>query len=270
MHYKEQTSITFYAVAFLAALILFGGILNLIRLWRLGKAPTLNEEVRPFRWVSAILRASLIETQILEYSNIAWIAHLMIFWGIVALLLQTAIHSLLTWLIPRETAFYRFFEAGSGRAVMAVWGDFWGLILLGGVLIAFLRRCFFRPETLNTISDDWIPLLLLFLIVLSGFFTEAVRLAVRPGENDTVYSFAVNWAVPFLRGYCWPKDILTYLFWVHGGLSLFCVAYIPYSKFRHMIASPLVYAFVTAGNRYSKEVWLKGRKQSVLEKEREK
>jgi len=259
MHYKAQANLLFYLLAFLFIFIFLVGLLGMIRLWRLGKAPTLNREVKILKWVVSFFKASLLETQILEYGTLAWLAHMMIFWGVVSLVLLTAVHFILNWFIPSSSAIFHYYKTGNVNLVMAFWGDFWGLILLSGILIALFRRYILRPKTLNTISDDWVALLFLFVITVTGFFTEAVRLAVRPAESDAIYSFAVNWIIPFLRKYNWNEAMLTLMFYIHGILSLICIAYVPFSKFRHVFASPLVYSFVTAGNRYSKESWLKRR-----------
>lgn len=257
MHYKAQANIVFYLVAFLFILIFLTGLLGIIRLWRLGKAPTLNREVGIFKWAASFLEAGFLETQILEYGVLAWVAHMMIFWGTVSLVLLTSVHFLTGWFVPHSSAVFNYFKAGGGALGMALWGDFWGLVLLGGLLLALFRRSFVRPKTLASISDDWVALVFLLAIVVTGFFTEAVRLAVRPAGPEAAYSFAVSWAIPIIKKFGWGEAAVTTMFYIHGIVSLMCIAYVPFSKFKHIIASPLVYAFVTAGNRYSKESRLK-------------
>jgi len=257
MHYENQANIVFYILAGIASLILLMGLIGMIHIWRLGKAPTLNTNIKISQWIGSILKASILETQILEYSVLAWLAHIMIFWGFMSLLLLTSFHFVLNWFIPSASSFFHYFKAGNGDLFLAVWGDFWGVVMLIGILITLFRRYILRPEVVSTISSDSIAIWFLFVLTISGFLCEAVRLAVHPDSHDATYSFAVNWLVPFLRKFNLTAASVTYLFWVHAILSLLFIAYIPFSKFRHIFSSPLDFSFVTAGDRYSKVGWLK-------------
>jgi nitrate reductase gamma subunit len=257
MHYENQANIVFYILAGVASLILLMGLIGMIHIWRLGKAPTLNKNIKISKWIGSILKSSILETQILEYGVLAWLAHIMIFWGFMSLLLLTSFHFVLNWFTPTSSSFFYYFKAGNGDLFLALWGDFWGLIMLAGVLIALFRRYILKPEIISTISSDSIAIWFLFVLTISGFLCEAVRLAAHPGAHDAAYSFAVNWLVPFLKDFNLTETSLTYLFWVHAILSFLFIAYIPFSKFRHIFSSPLDFSFVTAGERYSKESWLK-------------
>lgn len=259
MHYETQANIIFYGIAALATFVLLLGVVGTIHVWGLGKAKHLDAEIRISKWITSILKASLFETQILEYGVLAWLSHLMIFWGFISLFLLTSFHFVLNWIVPSSSAFYDFFKSGNGNMALAFWGDLGGLILLVGILMAIFRRYMLRPEKLNTISDDSIAIWFLFIITVTGFMCEAVRLAVRPEAKDAVYSFAVNWIVPTLRQFKWSEGHISLFFWIHSSISFIFIAYIPFSKFKHILASPLAYAFVTASNRYTKENWLKRR-----------
>lgn len=256
MHYETQANIVFYSIAALATLVLLLGLIGMVHFWSLGKSKHLDAEIKVSKWIRSIVKASFLQTQILEYSFIAWLAHLMIFWGFISLLLLTTFHFVLNWLVPASLPFFRYFKDGSGQLLLAFWGDFWGLILLMGVLLALFRRYILRPKKLHTISDDSVAIWFLLLVTLSGFMCEAVRLAARPYSQDAVYSFAVNWLIPFLHQYNLTEAQVTISFWIHALVSFFFLAYIPFSKFRHIFASPLDYAFVTSSNQYTKEKWI--------------
>ena len=259
MHYASQANIVFYSIAGIATLLLVLGLVGMVYIWMLGKEKPLGTEIKVSKWITSILKAGILQTQILEYGVLAWLAHIMIFWGFMFLLLLTSFHFILIWMVPSSSSFFHYFKAGSGNFFLAFWGDFWGLTLLIGILLALFRRYILRPETQNTISDDSIAIWFLFVLTISGFMCEAVRLAARPEAQDAAYSFAVNWIVPFLRQYNWAEAHITYFFWIHAILSFIFFVYIPFSKFRHIFSSPLDYAFVTASNRYTKESWLKRR-----------
>ena len=97
----------------------------------------------------------------------------------------------------------------------------------------------------------------LFLVVVSGWFCELVRIALRPDSHDAAYSFVISWILPFLNGYSFSESFLKWAFWIHGIAGLVFVAYIPMSKFKHILTSPLGYSLVTAEDSYTKEKWLK-------------
>lgn len=86
MHYENQANIVFYILAAISSIVLLAGILGMVQVWRLGKPPTLNTDIKVSKWLRSILKASFLETQILEYGFFAWVAHLMIFGGFVSLL----------------------------------------------------------------------------------------------------------------------------------------------------------------------------------------
>ena len=257
MHYESQTNIVFYVLAGIATLILLMGLVGMIHIWRLGKAPTLNTDIKVPKWLGAILKASILETQIMEYSVLAWLAHIMMLWGFVSLLLLTSFHFVLNWAVPTTSSFFQYFKAGNGHLLLALWGDFWGLVMLAGILFALFRRYIVKPDVVNTISSDSIAIWFLFVLTISGFLCEAVRLAVRPDAHDAAYAFAVYWLVPYLKKMHLTEVSVTYAFWIHGILSLLFIAYIPFGKFRHIFASPMDFSVVSAGERYSKVGWLK-------------
>lgn len=259
MNYDTQANLIFYGIAAMAIFVLILGFVGMVHVWTLGKAKHLDTKINFKKWIKSILEATLLQTQILEYSILAWLAHLMIFWGFMSLLLLTTFLFLLIWFLPPSRSFFHYFKDSSGNLFLAVWGDFWGLILSIGILIALFRRYILRPEKLNTVSDDSVAIWLLFVTAITGFMCEAVRLAARPDAQDLAYSFAVNWIVPLLRRYDLAEAHVTYFFWIHGLTSLIFLVYIPFSKFRHIFAAPIDYAFVTASKRYTKNKSLKRR-----------
>ena len=250
MHF--ETNLIIYFLAAIAIGIFIFGIIDLIFLWRVGKEPTLNTDIRINRWIKYFLKSIFFQNQIVEYGFLPWLTHIMIFYGFLNLFVLTSLQFFLTWLISSNTAIVIYFKTGVGNLGMAVWGDFWGLILLTGILLALFRRYVLKPEYFNTISEDAIAIWLLFIITVSGFLCEIIRLAVRPESYDAAYSFAVYWMMPLIDGFKLTETHLSFLFYLHGIISLIFIAYIPFSKFKHILTSPLTFAFVSAGSQYSK------------------
>ena len=83
MHYENQANYIFYVLAAIATLILSLGIVGMVHFWRLGKAKPLDTEINVSKWIASILKASFLETQILEYGILAWLSHMMIFLSLI-------------------------------------------------------------------------------------------------------------------------------------------------------------------------------------------
>ncbi len=250
MHYEAHA--LFYFLAFCANLIFIGGIAGLVYVWRLGKEPSLNTGITLKDWFGYLVRAVFLQKQIRDNGTYPWVAHLLIFYGFISLLLLTTLQFILTWFVSSDSWSVAFFKDGAGSSMMALWGDFWGLALFAGIVMALVRRYILKPKAVDTISEDAIAIWLLFAVVVTGFFCEAVRLAARPEAHDAAYSFVVGWLVPMLRGMGFGEGWTWFMFWVHGLLSLGFIAYIPFGKLNHVFASPLTYAFVSSGEQYTK------------------
>lgn len=256
MHY--EAGFLFYALALLAMAVFALGMYAAWRLWTLGKHPGEKQSVLSGNWLKSFGKAVFVQSQIREYGTFPWVTHLMIFYGFMALFILTTLEFILKWFMPAHfihtPAIIAYFEEGPGIILLALWGDFWGLVLLGGIGAALYRRYIIKPEKFDTISEDSIAIWLLFVITITGFLCEAVRLAVRPDAADFYASFAVFWMAPIIKLFGPTESTLTTMFYFHGIISLFFIGYIPFSKFRHIIAAPVVYAFTFSNTkRYIKE-----------------
>lgn len=232
--------LSFYALSLVAVVILLAGLATVINLWRQGQAPP-SAQWTTQGLLKTLLFKVLFQVQILRRSWLRWIMHMAIFWGILALFAQTAFLTLLQWVIPRSTSFSQYFFQGPGRLALDFWGDFWGLVLLVGLIIALVRRYLVRPPQLETLFDDAIALWLLVLVVVSGFVTEAVRLALASPMDGGGLSF-IGRPLANLIGTLGASDPMTW-FWIHGVTALVAIAYIPFGKFIHILTVPVELAF---------------------------
>lgn len=230
MSYKQPA--LFYLLAFMAVAVLALGLGARVLLWR-NLAST--DAVRGGgRFLRALLGPALFQTRLLRLSRVRWLIHMAIFWGFLLLFVESLWLMVLKWGVPEEGGTARFFADSTGEAILALWGDVWGLVLLIGLVAALVRRYAVRSPQLQTLLEDAVALWFLLVVTLTGFAAEGARLALE-GE-------ATSWA--FLgRGFMWVKpafgleDPIT-LFWIHGILSLLLIAFLPYSKLAHVFAAP--------------------------------
>ncbi len=164
------------------------------------------------------------------------IMHFMLFWGVSVQILGTIVNLLqyplflpftIAW--PKATWYLGF------ELVMDIAG---GMILVG-VVMAALRRLFFRPKYLINRWEDWAGLILLAAIAIFGFFTEAVRLT----EADPAwraYSPIGSLVAQWIRAQGAAGDVLHgWLLAGHVVVSLGLVAILPFTKMRHLLVGPL-------------------------------
>jgi len=117
--------------------------------------------------------------------------------------------------------------------------DLTGAMMLAGLLIAAGRRFVFKPKIVRTELPDAASIVFLLAVVLGGFVLEGIGIAGEiPGhESDGFYSFlghAFSLVTPDSLGQYYDEAWL-----VHGVMSALLIAYIPFSKLFHMIATPI-------------------------------
>ena len=223
-------------MAFIAiAIFLYGMILNM-RKWGLGSTgyglepssgsaivflKTLIAQIRskghgqPF--LTTLILDIILQRRIMRRSPLRWFMHITIFVGWMALF----IFSLMMFAAEIFEIVGFATHPAALRDMLAIPNDVFSYILLIGVVIAIIRRLFMTNVRENTIAYDSVLLIGLTLIVITGFVSDGIR-------NGTFWGFGLENSVA-------PPAAL-----FHVVISLiFCIAYIPYSKYIHMLATPL-------------------------------
>jgi len=163
-----------------------------------------------------------------------WLMHILIFWGWVGLFILTV-----------AAAAAEFYSPFSAKGDYTFFANFWkdielpnnifAYMLTGGIGIAIIRRVFFAdvPPARFT-SIDWITLIGISVVILSGFWAQDLRASADISERALISTYEAN-AAYFNTAY---GNIVTVFHEVFT--LLFCVAYLPYSKLFHMFVTPLV------------------------------
>jgi len=250
-----EASALLYTLSVLTLIVFFIGAYANIYLWRKGKAPSLHHRLLSGPIIRALILDVLLQVQLLKQSLVRWIMHLCIFWGFLGLLAHTTFLAIMSHFVPRDSAIAHAIFLGPGKNFLDVWGDLWGILLLIGLLIAFARRYIIKVEQLDTILTDIAALLFLSIITLTGFLSEAERLAATPWEPYMRYSFVGSTLASLLRSM--PVFICNYtsIVWAHTLISLAFIGFIPFSKTWHAFVSPIEIALdasekITLGESY--------------------
>ena len=116
--------------------------------------------------------------------------HLLFFSGFVVLFIGTVVVLMHAELGIRvmQGRFYLYFQS------LAL--DIFGLLALIGLLMAFCRRYFFKPERLDNTWRDAVTVPLLVVILATGFSLEGLRIAA------TGDPWAVCWLRNFSPSFC--------------------------------------------------------------------
>ena len=169
----------------------------------------------------------LFQRRILRRSPLRWFMHFTIFVGWMTLFAMSGamffvemVHMIgekvgyaesLPWFMIPETF----------RELLSLPNDIFSYILLIGIIIAIYRRLFVAKAREATIAYDSVLLIGLTIITVTGFIADGIR-------NGTFWGMGLhNELAP-------PAALF------HVIISLlFCIAYIPFSKYIHIIAIPL-------------------------------
>ncbi len=212
------------------------------RLWKLGTPKELQGSVKE-RLVGAV--ADVFTQRRVVKEKGPGFMHLAIFWGMLFCLLATTFVAL---------------QADFGLQIL--YGDFYlyfislavdlaGFVCIIGVVIALVRRLGHFNKNLDSEPADILMLVLLLIILISGFVTEGLRIV---GTNDpwaywspVGYIFSLMFAQLDEKALSLAHQII---WWSHMGLAFAFLATFTYTKMVHALFIP--------GNAYFRSLDPKG------------
>jgi heterodisulfide reductase subunit E len=160
--------------------------------------------------------------------KLEWLMHILIFWGWIGLLILT--------IVAAAAEFYGPFILGVGpEFFIGMWNsleipnDIFGWMLVLGIVIAIARRLLSKGKDVQARNADidWILIIGLLIVVVTGFYAQYLRADVYQVSREVISLYPMGFF-----------DNITVMF--HEVFTLlFCVAYIPFSKYFHMITAPL-------------------------------
>ncbi|MBE0481048.1 MAG: 4Fe-4S dicluster domain-containing protein [Dehalococcoidia bacterium] len=230
-----------YILAPLATLLLIFAVFQRFRLWRIGQKDdtfsNLNQKIKAFVRTATV--DGIFHKKILS-DPYPGIMHALIFWGALLLLLGTAMDVISHYI-------YEFLHGNTYLAISFL-ADLGGVMILVGLIMAVYRRYFQKPERLDNIPADSVGLGLVFIVVLTGFILEGMRMVAASAPDE--------WAQWSFLGYGFSKAftgtgaIIGWyqgLWWFHSVLVVGVIGYMAFSlpKLAHMFISPFN-AFLTS------------------------
>jgi Fe-S oxidoreductase/nitrate reductase gamma subunit len=218
----------FYILAGISVVIFLLGIYFHISIWlagikrdrvNLSKAGSLN-----------LLKDGLFGRRIFKGDIFAGLMHIFIMWGFIGLFAGTVLSTTDYWLIH--------YLSGDIYLIYSFCLEILGLMLIAGLFMALIKRYVTKTHRLdNRPRDLWI-LILLLAAVLTGFLVEGVRLAVKMPEWEA-YSFIGVGFSSLVPSKDQADALYPVVWWLHILVSLFLIAYFPFSKLFHSLAAPV-------------------------------
>jgi Fe-S oxidoreductase/nitrate reductase gamma subunit len=242
VHWDVSPALIFlmYASMGVALLVFAYGVWRRLRIWRLGRRAVVWDRfgTRLRRMVAAIGHATLFRKRLPGF------VHALIFFGFLILLAATTVVFLDADLRIRimHGWFYLVFQS------LIV--DLFGLLVLVGLGVAVYRRYVLRPATLEHREPaDAILLGSLFMITLTGFVLEGIRLAVThdPWARWSPIGLAFAHALEPVAGRAGLTDAYPWIWATHVLMWHTLLASIPYTKAFHAFTGPLNVFFSNPG-----------------------
>jgi len=233
----------FYVIA-IGSMAVFGyGFFRRYKKYRQGRdAERFNNILARFAKAAATMASN---RTIFKRDWYAGLAHSLIMWGFVILLIGTG-------LVAFDHDFLRFFDIqllkGPFYLGFSALLDVFGALFIIGLIMMMVRRKS-KPEQLDytradksaTISrkgystDDMIFMWLLLLIGITGFVIEGARIAADRPAWEMWSPVGVAFAGMIDMIGISANNVHLYTWWFHAVMVMFFIAYIPYSKAMHML-----------------------------------
>jgi hypothetical protein len=203
-----------------------------------------------WRMIVALISDGLIHRKIRRVSGYRWLAHITVFGSFMLLGLLSTVTGVAVEIFPNllptdhilNTNVISVTLRNVDHPVIAFVNDFFGLVILFGMALIIYRRYFMKDAQLRTIPADGVIIALLTGIVLTGFVLEVLRLlAHQPFEPTAAWGF-IGYPLALLVR---PLNLNWELwynaaFWVHFVIPNILLFYAPFSRFAHVIMSPVI------------------------------
>jgi len=230
----DYGNILYFLMVPLAAILAYA-VYKRYRLWRLGQPDNRLGNLGQSLWsfVRTGIMDGVIHRRFLR-EPYPGLIHFLIFWGAVVFLLAAATDFLTHYFIGELE--------GKPYLGLSVTVDAFGILALVGVIIAAFRRYIQRPSRLDNTPDKAIALSLIFVIVLTGFLIEGLRLAAL--DPDWAAWSPGGWVMAQAFDGLALGTLLklhTALWWFHIALSLGAIVYVAltFSPLAHIVVDPV-------------------------------
>ncbi|PKM76800.1 MAG: FeS-binding protein [Firmicutes bacterium HGW-Firmicutes-15] len=234
-----------YIFMFIPITIFLFGMWKKIEVWMLAKGEIHRNDKIYERVVSFVVN-TFAQAKVIKKPLAGWM-HFFLFWGFFILAMAAgvdAVHNAIKW--PKLQ--------GLSYIGMSWVVDVTGFLALIGVLVLVYIRYVQKPDRLNDTksADGWL-LLLIFVILLTGYVIEGARIAAQIAQTPFLeqvpyekYSSPFGWLFASLFSSTSVDSILMWhrvLWWFHMAIAFLFIALVPFTKLWHIFAGMFQYFF---------------------------
>jgi Fe-S oxidoreductase/nitrate reductase gamma subunit len=221
-----------YGLLLVSAVIGLNGVIRRSELWWSGRpAPEYTGS-----WLARLddlIQCGLFQKKVVRGKSGTAIAHLLVYLGFLVLTFTT------TMVFIHHDLGIRIYQ-GTFYLWVTVFSDVFGVLLLGGVLYFGYRRHILQADGAHFSRNEDYILAMLALMVVQGYLLEGLRVYVT---NDPWAPYSpVGWAVAKGAWFLSSEQARTihFLTWWFHTLTVYAfIALFPYTKFFHILSSPL-------------------------------
>ena len=195
--------------------------------------------------IKAVLLDGLLQRRLYRASPGRWAIHSLIFFPFVV----RCVWGLVAWIgavwAPGWAAGWQMIATDAPLTAFVF--DLTGLMVVIGVILAICRRMGGPKRPAGLPGPDYPAVILLGLAVISGFVLEAMRLAL-PGAGQSLGAFVGTMLAPLLEGTANLATIYSRTWYIHAAIWGLFVVYLPFSRMKHMILTPIALALNAGGH----------------------
>ncbi|MFA7465335.1 MAG: heterodisulfide reductase-related iron-sulfur binding cluster [Syntrophales bacterium] len=223
--------------ALIAFAILGYGLYKRWQLWTAVGKPETRMDQRNVR-IKTLLRNGLLQASV-SRDKYPGIMHGLIFFAFLVLIWGAAFDA------------FQFYSGihflGKPYLIFSFVMDVFGLAAIIGVVLAINRRYFEKPDRLgykgkpDNKLDDAIVLVLILVIMVTGFIIEGLRIAAFDYPEFEKVSFVGYTTALMFQGISLGTLKFSHqaMWWFHALLAMGFIAYLPFSRLVHIVTSPI-------------------------------
>jgi nitrate reductase gamma subunit len=195
--------------------------------------------------LKAFILDGLLHRRLFKEDKLRWVAHASMFLVFLFLGILSTItgffEEVLKHFLHIESPLVLFIT-DKDTPIMALMNEIGGLIIIFGGIIAAVRRFIVRPAHLRTTAPDTLLIVALLVIIITGYPIEAIRIISEDVPPSLArYSFVGYPMALLIEPLNWPwESIHFWLFFFHVGICSLFLLYLPFSKFFHVLVSPVI------------------------------
>jgi Fe-S oxidoreductase/nitrate reductase gamma subunit len=220
---------TMYCLLLIATVVGISGIISRIELWIEGKSENKGEI---FVSLKKFTKQGALQSKVVK-NTVAAIFHTLIYLGFLVLLFTT------TMVFIDEDLGIKIYQ-GDFYLWVTFFSDIFGFGLIVGVCLAIKNRYFDNNDRLHSSFADSLVLIWLLLLCIQGFILEGIRIEATDDPWKWYSPIGAIFSGLFW-GFTDPAlSLIHYLVWWFHTISVFlAVAIFPYTKFFHILTSPI-------------------------------